>query len=207
MLVIGVSGWSGSGKDEFAKVALEKFDANRVSFGDVTKEEVREFFLANFIDFEEWNLYGTQEQKLAWLKMPTSLAEEVGFIEAKDRYIQNRHTIVFRCRDFMSWWAMWKMKDDPDYFVKQAFRNFRVGLNIITDLRFPNEAENIKKVGGLLVRISRPGVVSDDPIDHTLDTWEPWDFTYENSGSLETYREWIAGTLSQLLDIKHASDK
>jgi hypothetical protein len=56
---------------------------------------------------------------------------------------------------------------------------------IITDTRFPNEAEAIKKAGGIIIRIERPGI---DPVNlHTsetsLDNWN-FDHVVVNDGSI-----------------------
>lgn len=45
---------------------------------------------------------------------------------------------------------------------------------IITDTRFPNEAEAIKKAGGIIIRVDRPGVgpLNDHPSEVSLDNWQ-----------------------------------
>jgi hypothetical protein len=56
---------------------------------------------------------------------------------------------------------------------------------IITDTRFPNEAEAIKKAGGIIIRIERPGI---DPVNlHTSETsLDKWNFDHVvvNDGSI-----------------------
>jgi len=49
---------------------------------------------------------------------------------------------------------------------------------IITDTRFPNEAQAIKDKGGLVIRVDRPGVkpINDHPSETGLDKW---DFDYK----------------------------
>jgi hypothetical protein len=49
---------------------------------------------------------------------------------------------------------------------------------IITDTRFPNEAQAIKDKGGLVIRVDRPGVkpINDHPSEVGLDSW---DFDYK----------------------------
>ena len=44
---------------------------------------------------------------------------------------------------------------------------------IITDTRFPNEAEAIKKAGGIVIRVNRPGVqpINPHPSETSLDDW------------------------------------
>lgn len=57
---------------------------------------------------------------------------------------------------------------------------------IITDCRFPNEAEAVKKHGGVIVRINRPGntAVNAHPSETALDDWS-FDYTINNDGTIE----------------------
>jgi hypothetical protein len=56
---------------------------------------------------------------------------------------------------------------------------------IITDTRFPNEAEAIKKADGIIIRIERPGVkpINPHPSETSLDKWD-FDYVIVNDGSL-----------------------
>lgn len=58
---------------------------------------------------------------------------------------------------------------------------------VITDLRFTNEAEAVKKAGGFLVRIDRPGQMPGGHIsENDLDDWpeKDWDAVLKNDGSV-----------------------
>jgi hypothetical protein len=57
---------------------------------------------------------------------------------------------------------------------------------VITDVRFPNEAKAIKRVGGIIVRINRPdhSPINDHPSEIGLDDWK-FDHTIDNNGNLE----------------------
>jgi hypothetical protein len=56
---------------------------------------------------------------------------------------------------------------------------------IITDTRFPNEAKAIKKAGGMIIRIERPGVkpVNPHPSETSLEKWK-FDHVIINDGSI-----------------------
>ena len=57
--------------------------------------------------------------------------------------------------------------------------------SVITDLRFTNEAEAVRKAGGLLVRIDRPGGMFDGHVsENDLDEWTDWDLILSNTGSV-----------------------
>jgi hypothetical protein len=57
---------------------------------------------------------------------------------------------------------------------------------IITDTRFPNEAQAIKDKGGLLIRVDRPGVkpVNNHPSETGLDDWK-FDYKIANVSDLK----------------------
>jgi len=57
---------------------------------------------------------------------------------------------------------------------------------IITDVRFPNEAQSIKDRGGVLIRVNRPGVgpVNNHLSETALDDWK-FDHVIDNNGTLQ----------------------
>jgi hypothetical protein len=58
---------------------------------------------------------------------------------------------------------------------------------IITDVRFPNEAEAIKQRGGVVIRINNPRIESTDKhlSETSLDSYKGFDATITNSGDLD----------------------
>ena len=75
-------------------------------------------------------------------------------------------------------------------WVDTAFARTDADKIIVTDVRFPNEAEGIKARGGTLVRIERKGVGprNDHPSETSLIDYD-FDYTVDNSGSIEDLRE------------------
>jgi hypothetical protein len=66
---------------------------------------------------------------------------------------------------------------------------------VITDVRFPNEAEAVRERGGVLWRISRVGVgpANSHASEISLDDYS-FDKVVENNGSLEDYRQEVVDT-------------
>ena len=58
---------------------------------------------------------------------------------------------------------------------------------IITDTRFPNEAQAIKDKGGIVIRVDRPGVkpINDHPSEVGLDDWD-FDYKIANVSDLKS---------------------
>ena len=70
---------------------------------------------------------------------------------------------------------------------------------IITDVRFPNEAQAIKDKGGIMIRVDRPGIkpINAHPSEIGLDTWK-FDYRIANVSDIYTLKE----TIREIL--KHA---
>lgn len=77
---------------------------------------------------------------------------------------------------------------DSEYveYDKYSYPNW-----IITDCRFPNEAQAIKDKGGIVIRVNRPDysiqiteVKLKHPSETSLDNWE-FDYVIENNGTIE----------------------
>lgn len=58
---------------------------------------------------------------------------------------------------------------------------------IITDVRFPNEAQAVKNRGGIMIRVNRPdkGNTDNHPSEISLDNYQDWDHVIENNGTIE----------------------
>jgi len=68
---------------------------------------------------------------------------------------------------------------------------------IITDTRFPNEAEAIKKAGGIVIRVDRPGVkpINDHPSETGLDDWK-FDYKIANVSDIKA----LSSTVKMILE-------
>ena len=70
---------------------------------------------------------------------------------------------------------------------------------IITDVRFPNELEAIKKHNGITIRINRglverTGKMIQEPehiSENALDNYNDWDYVIENNGTIEELIEQV----------------
>jgi hypothetical protein len=67
----------------------------------------------------------------------------------------------------------------PAKNVKPIYPNW-----IITDVRFPNEAESVLDHGGILIRVNRGGDTGNHPSETGLDDWE-FEYTINNNGTIK----------------------
>ncbi|WP_107407970.1 hypothetical protein [Streptomyces sp. CC77] len=166
--LIGLSGPAGSGKDTAAQ-ALVAAGWQRKAFAD----KVRDFVYAMnppapLIEGVETFSLAVEVDAFGWDEVKTypgvrELLQRCG-TEA------GRHVL------------------GPDVWVNALFQDEATweAPVVVTDVRFPNEAEAIKARGGLLVRIDRPG---QPPIgeaghisEHAVDAW-PFDAVIINDGT------------------------
>jgi hypothetical protein len=72
-----------------------------------------------------------------------------------------------------------------------GYTNYPTSVNfpnwIITDVRFPNEVEAIKKRGGIVIRINRNNIdnSSTRESETALDNYQGFDWTLDNCGNIE----------------------
>lgn len=175
-----MSGYARSGKDEAAKVMVEEFGFTRVAFADKLREvlyALNPIISANFwddyfihlqdvIDEHGWDHYKETEYGTEIRRLLQRLGTEAG-----------RQTL---------WDSIW---------IDAALTGFDESSKIVvTDCRFPNEAQAIKDRGGKVVRIERAGVgpaLSADGTAHASETsLDDWNFDYKipNHKDLDTYR-------------------
>ena len=106
----------------------------------------------------------------------------------------------------------------PDIWVLSLFNNYfkktypdinksgkpelceRYPYWIIPDVRMPNEAEKIKELGGILIRVNRDtGYVDTHISEIALDSCKKFDFIIDNNGSLEELIEKVIDIYSHIV--------
>ena len=98
-------------------------------------------------------------------------------------YIQNTKTEEVyakpasdKMRMILQWWGTeFRRSQDPDYWVKYVhckihhLRSLNSNNIVVSDVRFPNEANLIKNLGGMIWKTERPGNKSEnDPISESF---------------------------------------
>lgn len=188
-MIIGLSGYARSGKDEAAK-GLERIGFHRVAFAD----KLREFLYklnpilpsVSFGQGSSNKTYRVQEfiDKYGWdgYKDPDPYEKH---ISQEIRQLLQR--LGTECgRETIS----------DTIWIDAALGSHGSGLYsdniVVTDVRFPNEAQAIKERGGQVIRIERPGVgpANDHPSETALDYWQ-FDRVIVNDGSIRDLHDYI----------------
>ena len=142
-MIVGITGYAGSGKDSMGKCFVNNHGYTRVAFADAVK------LMA--LDHHGWD--GRKDEA------GRALLQEVGSM----------------------------MRDEYEhYWVDAAFAEVAKHEHVVlTDLRYVNELARLSQLGGVFVRVIRPGVgpVNDHPSETALND-QPADVTVINDASL-----------------------
>lgn len=165
MTVIGLTGYAQSGKDTAAAFLVER-GFTRVSFADILRDSL--YKLNPVVSVAR------ETVRHGWGRV-RSIVDDMGWDVAKVQYpeirelLQRFGTEVGRELYGENFWvqmAMAKLVDGQDY--------------VIPDVRFPNEAHAVHELGGIVLRVVRPGTgavnshVSDTGIDALPTDGEIW---------------------------------
>lgn len=170
--IIGITGYAQHGKDTIGQRLVDRHGFARYAFADQLREML--YRLDPIVDC------GTGESY-------QGLIDTVGYEEAKKlpevrRLLQVLGTECVRDIIGQDAWvnALWN-KVVPGGVM-------RTGPVVITDVRFPNEAESIWAHGGYVVRVTRPGFENGIPTDHPSEAHVaslPVDLTLGNDSTIE----------------------
>ena len=176
--VIGFCGLAGSGKTTAARALQDIHDWQRVSFAGPLKR------MAEACGMTLSEMAGDlKETPRAWLcgKTPRQFLQFIGTEFGRDMIGP----------DF--WVNCWR--NQVDRLVLEALADLALeGLRIVADdVRFPNEAAMIRSLGGIVVRIDRPGAGSASGAGHASERMEfAPDLIIENTGDLAQFEAAIA---------------
>lgn len=135
-MIIGLSGFKGSGKSVVAKYLEENHGFKRVNFKDALVAEMKECYPDTLKELG--SAYHMDVDKLFENKPAAMRA-----------LMQNHGTDIRR-------------KDDPDYWVKQYLSKVELLRgNIVTDdVRFFNELSAITELNGVMIRVVRDDITT-----------------------------------------------
>ena len=137
-VLLGLCGFSDSGKDTVAEYLIKNYNFNKVAFGDSLKNSISYTF-----DIPTYLWYSKE-----WVSEPCATFGG----KTPRELLQYYGTDVAR-------------KINPDVWVNKVrykMESLSQGMNkriILTDIRFPNELKLLQEFGGKLVYVYKPGLV------------------------------------------------
>jgi hypothetical protein len=211
-MIIGINGYSGSGKDTVGAIiqylncenpqsSIEQICADYSEYEYWLDEqsgwEIRKFAgklkdIAEHITGIPLEKFEDQEFK------KTEMGPEWG-MTVRD-FLQKLGTDAMRMGLHDNVWVNALMADYKREKLcdceKECRCTFKLPNWIITDVRFPNEAQAIKDKGGIIIRVDRPGVspINDHPSEIGLDGWK-FDYTVPNISDIFDLKESVKNIL------------
>jgi hypothetical protein len=186
-MIISVSGKIGSGKDTVAKIIQ---DATPYYNWEVKKFAGKLKYVATLlsgIPMEKWE---DQEFK------QTEMSPEWGMTY----------------REFLQRIGTEAMRDGlhTDTWVNALFADYNESESnwVVTDTRFPNEINAIKRYNGLKIKVIRDSgntVGTEHPSETALNDYNEWDYIIDNTGSIEDLQKKVTNILEKENLIRYAS--
>lgn len=208
-IIVGISGQARAGKDTTADYLVKKHGFVKVGLADPMKRFCKEVF-----DFTDAQLYGDErdDPDYRYLQKSEWRTNGEGVPEKKETYLTPRYALqtlgtewgrdcydniwiengIRVARELLNGYAQYSAKDG----LKRTEKITGLVSGVVfSDIRFWNEFEAIKKAGGLMVRVKRPGfegsvgvsnhasetqqkVLADTMFDVILENTEDFDFLY-----------------------------
>lgn len=135
-MIIGISGLAGSGKDTIGKILVENFGYKRLSLATKVKDVVADLF-----DWDRQNLEGLTESSRKWREEFIDPIHLLTPRKAMQKIGQGLKEVV----DPKLWSNIIK-----NQIIKQELKNV-----VITDVRFIDEINMIRGLGGIIIRVQR----------------------------------------------------
>lgn len=182
-MIIGLSGFARSGKDEVAKILVEEYGFRRIAFADKIRDILYEM---NPVIDSDYQL--------------RALVDAYGWDEVKKRP---------QVREYLQRLGVaGRNHIDEGVWIKAVLSPYNstggkwMWNAVVTDVRFKNEAYYIKTLtgrGSELWRVNRPGIdaVNDHVSEHDLSDWN-FDNVVNNEGSLDELKQLVRLKMSSL---------
>jgi hypothetical protein len=175
-MIIGLSGYAQVGKDTVARILVEDYGFTRIGFADIIK-------------------------KAAYILDPIITLDGVRLAHAVDKYGWDGAKQVPEVRRILQVLGSEIGRDliDPQLWVELTMHSVHQdGKIVISDVRFRNEAEEIKWKHGQIWRISRIDKGAPVNVHRSETDMDSWDFDQyvSNNGSIDDLKEEIATLMS-----------
>lgn len=184
-LFLGLTGGKGAGKDTAATVLINEYDCQRLPFAGALKAMLRAL--------------------LAYQGVSSALIErmiEGDQKEAPSRFLGGRSP-RYCMQTLGTEWGRDMVAIDLWLSVWGNAVSVHEGPVVVTDVRFPNEVEEIRKRGGVMIGVTRVGLEAND--NHASETQlgaEHVDLMIENRArSRDEFIDHVSRTLSAVLDV------
>jgi dephospho-CoA kinase len=187
--IIGIAGKKFNGKDTTASYLINNHKYEKIAFADALKEACKCIF-----GFTDEQLYGNKKEDIDeyWNIEPRKIFQYVG-----TDLFRNQLKEIMPFIDHNIWVHVVKkkildrLKIDPECKI------------VITDVRFENEVDMVKELGGCIIRVSRDSVNIKNDIHESEQQIDKLivDYNISNNGTIEELYEKIKVRLFDIQNI------
>lgn len=187
-MIIGIVGRKGAGKDTIGERLVEQHGFKRVAFADPVKWIARSLF-PTLTHEQCWGPIAVKEAfDPALGATPRQLLQLIGTEVGRQGQLDVLVPFGVPALHVIVALERFHVAPGPTAWIDALARNLQLGVShVVTDVRFPNEAEAVRKYG-LVVRVTRPGFDTGVRNDHASETEVDacaYDMEILNSGTLE----------------------
>ena len=167
MTIIGIGYKKRSGKDTITDQLVGEHGFHRIAFADRLKDVAEQMFM-----WDARHFVGDAKERVDefWGLSPRRALQLLGTEAGRQVF---GHDIWIKH-------VLYVIKQRPD------IRDW-----VISDVRFPDEAQAIKDWGGVVWRVDRPGLVGGDghASETAMDGYDGWDQVIVNDGTVDELRD------------------
>jgi hypothetical protein len=200
---VGIIGRARVGKDTAGAWLVDNRGYRRIGFADALKDAALTLDPIVHATVEKSYDYGYGGEHVpVWGTEPHHLSDVIrrmGWEAAKDEFPEVRRTLQEL--------GMAIRAIDSEFWLRAALKKVteanEAGVPaVITDVRFPNEADSLRRAGFHLVYIDRPGVPQLDHASEGALTAEDVDYIVRNTSDLTTFVGKVEVVANRITDIE-----
>jgi Deoxynucleotide monophosphate kinase len=175
-MIVGLTGNKQHGKDTVGSILVNDHGFVRVSFADALKQSAAALF---DVPVETWDEYKNDEH--AYVELFAGHHARFTVREFLQRFGTEAHRDIFGG----TFWT--------DFAEDKIVTTIDAGTPVVvTDVRFDEEADLVRRHGGVVVQVYRPQVVDSQAVGHSSEQLPTADWTLFNGGTIDDLRKAIA---------------
>jgi len=170
-MLIGIIGLKGSGKDTLGDLLVQHHDFVKVAYADPIKLAVCEMLGVELSDYDEFK---------------------------RSPFKSTQGDICVHGRDFVVGVGMMMRNNNENQFIEYVNKCIDCNKNtVITDVRFQNEVDHIRALGGTIIEVQREGCSAAHHITEALPGTGASDVVLDNTGTIEELNNKLTEVLNE----------